>query len=84
MLITMKRFWRELDKVKSLGWELKEGGKVRAKDWYQNCPYLAIPTDMHLSEKEASNIWNAADNKPRHNKRIRQALLRHLGLKENQ
>lgn len=48
---------------------------VVLEDSHTTCPYLVIEDEDILTQAEASKFFNAADNKPGHDKELRQAIL---------
>ncbi len=78
------------EKLPRNGWRLDECSAIRRIDDLTCCPMLSIAKHREFGPYQKTTvglswrpIWQAADNAPGHNKRLRTRLLAHCGLKES-
>lgn len=77
--MTLDEFFEKLPRD---GWRLFDGREiVRAND-NGCCPWLWVSRNHDDQYQEARAVWDAADKKPGHDKKLRARLLAHCGLTE--
>jgi hypothetical protein len=79
---TLDEFLRAVEQT-NRSWYLDEVGRIRLKGSF-SCPRIEVGETRSLTSEFTRNvcpeIYDAADNHPRHNSEIRNALLKACGL----